>query len=672
MQYTCGLPGLDLTAHDCESDKVRQALRLGLLIAWAMGLVAPAGAQAAAILSSGPGSVTVDAARLNAVTVLDVKWRFSPDDDPRFSQAQLDDSKWPLISPGSGTLADEHAPNAPDGRDWVRLHLRVLNPGPALAITVMAGDMTYAMFANGKVIGATRSFGRMSYLGHSQVIALPQASEIALSIHMVDPKRQLLHGVPIGRITIGPRQAMEDSNELAYYRVLATFQASELVLSGVLLAFVLFALVLSFAQRNHPEYLWVAIFCLLLGAHTVTVLAISDGALPAAHWAQDVPEFMFAGMVIASLEFIAAIAGKRGGWMLRFVEAASLVWPLLFALRIYGPQDVAIPSSSALWLLEMSYLLVSAYRRGNTECGFLLPMIFHPCSVLLLQIAVVLPPAIGMPLLMSLYVNWTVGGVGFNLYDVGTAFVIAGLLAVVLYRFIRVSKDEEVAAAELEAARAVQKLLIPTTQASTPGFVTESVYLPSRQVGGDFFLVLNAPSASGDEGLLAIMGDVSGKGLQAAMVVSTIIGGLRMKPSRNPAELLANVNRMLFGHVAGFATCCAALIEQDGRIRIANAGNPAPYCNGEEIPTLPGLPLGLVADVLYEETEYVLPLGMQLTFVSDGIVEATCATDGELFGFERTKAMSRQPASTIAEAACLFGKGKPQADDITVFTVVRL
>lgn len=144
-----------------------------------------------------------------------------------------------------------------------------------------------------------------------------------------------------------------------------------------------------------------------------------------------------------------------------------------------------------------------------------------------------------------------------------------------------------------------------------------------------------------------------------------------MQLSSQPAEVLAHLNRMLAGHVTGFATCCAALLHPDGRMQIANAGNPAPYCNGVELDTLPGLPLGLVPDVAYEETLATLPSQARLTFVSDGVIEATATHTNELFGFDRTLAISREPAATIADAAVQFGTGAPQADDITVLTITR-
>ncbi|MBB5060642.1 hypothetical protein HDF16_005378 [Granulicella aggregans] len=132
-----------------------------------------------------------------------------------------------------------------------------------------------------------------------------------------------------------------------------------------------------------------------------------------------------------------------------------------------------------------------------------------------------------------------------------------------------------------------------------------------------------------------------------------------MQLSSQPSEVLAQLNRLLAGHVTGFASCCAALLHPDGRMQIANAGNPAPYCNGVDLETLAGLPLSLVPDVAYEETLATLPAHARLTFVPEGVIEATAARTNELFGFDRTLAISRETAATIAEAAFRFGDGAP-------------
>jgi serine phosphatase RsbU (regulator of sigma subunit) len=193
------------------------------------------------------------------------------------------------------------------------------------------------------------------------------------------------------------------------------------------------------------------------------------------------------------------------------------------------------------------------------------------------------------------------------------------------------------------------------------------VYLPAQQVGGDFFQVLPGDDGSLLDGsLLIVVGDVSGKGLKAAMTVSTIVGALRGCTVRKPAAVLSYLNRVLYGQISGFATCTAALISGDGAVTLANAGNLAPYCNGKELDVLSGLPLGIDAEGSYVETSYQIEPGDRLTFVSDGVVEAA-NEKRELFGFARTLAISQQPAHAIAEAAKEFG----QQDDISVLSVTR-
>jgi hypothetical protein len=184
---------------------------------------------------------------------------------------------------------------------------------------------------------------------------------------------------------------------------------------------------------------------------------------------------------------------------------------------------------------------------------------------------------------------------------------------------------------EFEAARQVQEQLVAPAK-DVLGFRIESAYSPAKQVCGDFFRI----QPQQDGGVLVVVGDVSGKGLKAAMTVSVIMGALHDYSSSRPAEVLAHLNRVLHGRVSGFVTCCATLIAADGTMHLANAGNPAPYRNGEEMAVEPGLPLGMVAEADYAETRYRIAPGDRLTFVSDGVVEAT-NPHGELYGFDRLR-----------------------------------
>src|SRR5215472_912346 len=113
----------------------------------------------------------------------------------------------------------------------------------------------------------------------------------------------------------------------------------------------------------------------------------------------------------------------------------------------------------------------------------------------------------------------------------------------------------------------------------------------------------------------------------------------------------------------GFSTATAAYISAEGIVSIANAGHLSPYLDGEEVQFPGALPLGVTADAIYETTQFHLAPGSRLTFYSDGVVEAQ-NHKGELFGFERGREMSTEPASVIARSARSFG----QQDDITVIT----
>ncbi|MEI9968993.1 MAG: PP2C family protein-serine/threonine phosphatase [Terracidiphilus sp.] len=92
-----------------------------------------------------------------------------------------------------------------------------------------------------------------------------------------------------------------------------------------------------------------------------------------------------------------------------------------------------------------------------------------------------------------------------------------------------------------------------------------------------------ALAVGADGSLLIVVGDVSGKGLKAAMTVSTIVGALRDFPERRAAKVLAHLNRVLCGQITGFATCCVALVEQNGATTVSNAGHVPPYCNGQGV-----------------------------------------------------------------------------------------
>jgi phosphoserine phosphatase RsbU/P len=123
-------------------------------------------------------------------------------------------------------------------------------------------------------------------------------------------------------------------------------------------------------------------------------------------------------------------------------------------------------------------------------------------------------------------------------------------------------------------------------------------------------------------------------------------------------------DRLLERNNDGFVTGIALRIDANGRLMLANAGHLPPYLNGKELPLEGSLPLGIQPDLRYPAAVFDLDPGDGLTLLSDGVIEATNGAR-ELFGFDRTCAISTQPAARIAEVARRFG----QQDDITVLRI---
>ena len=234
-------------------------------------------------------------------------------------------------------------------------------------------------------------------------------------------------------------------------------------------------------------------------------------------------------------------------------------------------------------------------------------------------------------------------------------------------RRIQIELDKAALETELAAAREIQRLMVPEKLPPTPGYAIESIYRPATQVGGDFFQVV--PLGGGQT--LVVVGDVSGKGLSAAMIVSMLLGMLHAisRMSQDPAQILAELNCRLFERKhGGFVTCLAVRLDSSGHVILANAGHLPPWLNGVEVALAGSLPLSLLATSAPERVSLELQPGDRLTLITDGVVEAR-DTQGALFGFDRTRELMREATSPVAlaNAAIQFG----QDDDLTVISILR-
>jgi serine phosphatase RsbU (regulator of sigma subunit) len=234
---------------------------------------------------------------------------------------------------------------------------------------------------------------------------------------------------------------------------------------------------------------------------------------------------------------------------------------------------------------------------------------------------------------------------------------------------------------ELQVARRIQHALLPKDVPILEGWEISPLYRPARQVGGDFYDFLELPN--GYLGL--VVGDATGKGVPAALVMSSARSMLRAlaQASDSPGDVLRRANDPLVMDIPAnmFVTCFYAILDpKSGRLLYANAGHDLPYLwhSGEcEELTARGMPLGLMPQMSYEENEIVLDAGEAALFYSDGLVEAH-DPKGEMFGFPRLRALIAEHGEEgslvdflLEELHSFTGEGWEQEDDITLVTLRR-
>jgi serine phosphatase RsbU (regulator of sigma subunit) len=247
------------------------------------------------------------------------------------------------------------------------------------------------------------------------------------------------------------------------------------------------------------------------------------------------------------------------------------------------------------------------------------------------------------------------------------------------------TRERERVEQELQVARGIQQASLPREVPTLEGWRTTPYYRPAREVGGDFYDVFEL-----DDGQVGIVvGDATGKGVPAALVVTATCSMLRAVAqalgSFSPGEVLERVNETLLARIPPntFVTCFYTILDpESGRLTYANAGHNLPCCrHGEHAVSeldARGMPLGLMPEMTYEENESFLVPGEGVLFYTDGFVEAH-NPGGEMFGTPRLKSLlSELPeggtelSTALVEGLESFtGEEWEQEDDITLLTLQR-
>lgn len=617
------------------------------------------------------------------VAELKGQFRFHTGDDPDgklgWADPGFDDSKWSLLK-SDQSWYDQGYKNY-GGMAWYRFQVAIPATHPPLALYLPELATSYQVFANGRMI---HQFGGMPPHAQAdnslpQLAPIPEDSltagnplTIAIRVWHAPNWAMFAGGGPYGTVRIGDASALRIQSDLVFKEAFWHQAANGVMLLVYVLAG-LAGVALFLLGRDGREYLWFGLCELIMTG--VTVLAIWPVFLPIGYMkAEAMEKFLVMLAYLFLLAFLFRVLRQPRGW-LYWAAIGSAV--LLFLAGIPGELQWTSMASGVM-ALGLAYLLLAACivilliagaRRGNEDARLLLIPFGLSCALHFIGFAFGTAVLTGAPL--SGWVS-TVNG-RYNQVSTwpfpfsvpqGADFLFElALLGVLLLRFARIRREQQRLASELEAAREVQHVLVPDEVPAVPGFPIDCIYRPASEVGGDFFQIIALPEG----GALAAIGDVSGKGMPAAMTVSLLVGTLRtlVHYTHQPAEILAAMNQRLLGRASGgFTTCLVARLEADGRCTIANAGHLPPYADGREIGVDNGLPLGLTPHSEYTATQLTLSPGSRLTFLTDGVVEAQSPT-GELYGFDRTRDISTQSAEAIAAAAQSFG----QEDDITVLTL---
>jgi Stage II sporulation protein E (SpoIIE) len=624
-----------------------------------------------------------------ATVRIDGTWQFHLGDDLTWASPTLDDSTWESIQTNKPWGAQQHFGYS--GYAWYRRHIDFV-PGPSdkldLSLAIGYVSDVYEVYWNGTKIGG---YGRMpphhrSYWGNlPQVYNLgkPEPGVLAIRVWNNIPASSDsgLAGGLYAPPYLGTPDAISALLTSGKYLWLKASQYSfALILLYALVA--ILSLLAWLQDRSRRLLLWMSLFAFapavltILGGFRIPfpfniIQAIQQpffSVLDICLWflllyllqLEDHPRLVrwtriFAWVSIISTSLDGLLILYWGFWNGRFSQIADAVVTVTF-------------TAVEVWPLVLIYF---GFRKKLGTPTWLV-VVFAFLSQMLLVIK-------AAALQGERFTHWTLGSmidrpifsVNDNPFNL-TVIVDTLLFVSIVYAVYRYSVDQTkrqlAVEQEFKSAQELQRVLIPETLPPIPGFAVTSAYRPAAQVGGDFFqLIAKAEGSS-----LFILGDVSGKGLKAAMTVSLLVGTVRTLAEihDDPAEILSGLNRRIHGRMQnGFVTCLILRLDPDGLCTFANAGHLPPYLNQNELHLPPELPLGLVPSASYDKVTIKLEVGDRLTLYTDGLLEAR-SPSGEIFSFDRLQDLiaTKPDARQASDAAVSFG----QEDDITVLTITRL
>ena len=271
-----------------------------------------------------------------------------------------------------------------------------------------------------------------------------------------------------------------------------------------------------------------------------------------------------------------------------------------------------------------------------------------------------------------------------------TLLQIVGLIMLILVLYYMVRGQRELRQSEeqknridgeLQVARGIQMSMIPKIFPEYPECADVDMFacvIPAKEVGGDLYDFYIR-----EEKLFFCIGDVSGKGVPASLVMAVTRSLFRTVSAheKSPQRIVSTINASMsdMNETNMFVTLfCGVLDLKNGHLRYCNAGHNAPVLvqkdGNRELPVEPNLPLGVLFEMSFTEQECDLSCGTGLFLYTDGLNEAENA-DHQLFGEERMMAAlksgleSRQQIAAMTDAVHAFVAGAEQSDDLTMLYI---
>jgi serine phosphatase RsbU (regulator of sigma subunit) len=599
------------------------------------------------------------------------QWKLSLADQPRWAQPDVDDSRWTTVTLPQRTPRNERI-------YWLRRTVPAPAPTGQLQVTVGLVAESYEIYLNGLLVGDTGDFGKpevrffqpRSFRVPSE--AITSGRTVVISLRIWNP------GATWGSLTNGLRDRGPywiTTSEHANAEIDAARKGLRLALTPALIVFAgecgigLCLLLLWFAERDRRELLFFAVYLIATGLSLILgVGVVFTGS--SSFWYR----LGFRPLYDVAFLFL-CLAGAV------FLRLRQPPWPILAGAAVLS---AALTFRTVFylypWLILLALQCVRAlWISARRNLPFALPLLLYALAILnntmTAQRVRIFPASIGF------------AGMTLSVTNLIQLLFAGAMLILMLERLSSDRREKQRLASELDAAREIQRSLLPQSAPTIKGYSIGFRYSACYEVGGDYLDIFALPS--GEQ--VMIVADVAGKGLAAALVGTAFRSAFRAAVGAGGAslnDLAARISQQHWnegpearrryvtaiflkldpsnhclsmvnaGHNTGF------VVQPDGAVRMIEASGP---------------PLGILPGVQYTAETLAFPEGARLLFYTDGVTEVFRGDDEE-FGPERLLEHFREcrerncdrMLDSVWRALKQFAGEIRQRDDMTALALHRM